>query len=94
MATDRRQRAEEAGSEVEALVGVDPPSIQEVWNQIKGWYKDVVDCSLPFALVTLERISVERVTLYSYVIPPGENIPIYVKPLPVDNSVPVEDEIK
>ena len=32
--------------------------------------------------------------LYSYVPPPGENIPISVEPLPVDNSVPTEDEIK
>ena len=37
---------------------------------------------------------VERVALYSYVTPLGENIPIYVKPFPVDNSVPEEDDIE
>ena len=37
---------------------------------------------------------VERVALYSYVTPLGENIPISVKPFPVDDSVPEEDHIK
>ena len=36
----------------------------------------------------------ERVALYSYVPPPGENIPIYIKPLLVDDLVPEEDEIE
>ena len=35
----------------------------------------------------------ERVDLYSYVPSPGNNISISVKPFPVDNSVPTEDEI-
>ena len=34
---DRRRRAEEAGAEVEALVGEDPSLIQEAWCRIKGW---------------------------------------------------------
>ena len=34
MMVDRRQRAEEAGAEVEALVGVDPPLIQEAWHRV------------------------------------------------------------
>ena len=32
--------------------------------------------------------------LYSYVPPPGANIPISVEPFPVDNLVPTEDEIE
>ena len=32
--------------------------------------------------------------LYSYVLPPGTNIPIYVHPFPVENSVPTEDDIE
>ena len=35
LTADRRQRAEEAGAEVEALVGSDPPLIQEAWHRIK-----------------------------------------------------------
>ena len=34
-----------------------------------------------------------RVDLYSYVPPPGENIPVTVTPADVDDSVPKEDEI-
>ena len=57
MTTDRRRQAEEAGAEVEALVGADPPLIQEAWKRIKGWYKAVVDRAPPPARVTLGRIT-------------------------------------
>ena len=73
---------------MEALLGSDPPLHREAWHRIKGWYKDAVDCALPPAWVTLERITAERVELYSYVPPPGMNIPISVQPFPVDDSVP------
>ena len=36
----------------------------------------------------------ERVDLYSYVPSPGTNIPVTVRPVPVDDSVPTEDEIE
>ena len=75
MSTDRKRRTEEAGAEVETLVGADPPLIQEAWQQIKGWYKAAVDCAPPPARVTLERITAERVELYSYVPPPGRTSP-------------------
>ena len=32
--------------------------------------------------------------LCSYITPPGTNIPIYMEPFPVDNSVPKEYEIE
>ena len=37
--SDRRQQVEEAGTEVEAMVGAgaDPPLIQEAWHRTKGW---------------------------------------------------------
>ena len=35
---DRRRRADEAGSEVEALVKAEPPIIQEAWYRFQGWY--------------------------------------------------------
>ena len=47
MAADRKRRAEEAGAEVEALVGEDTPLIQDAWHHIQGWYKAEVDCALP-----------------------------------------------
>ena len=37
LTADRRRLAEEAEVEVEALVGADPPLIQEAWHRIKGW---------------------------------------------------------
>ena len=87
---DRRRRADEEGAEVEALVGAEPTLIQEAWHRIQGWYKAAVDRAPPPARVTLERIMSERVTLYSYVPPPGENIPITIQPFEVDDSVPEE----
>ena len=46
------------------------------------------------AQVTLERITAERVALYIYVPPPGENIPISIKSLQVEDLVPEEGEIE
>ena len=66
----------------------DPPLHQEAWHRIKGWHKAAVDFAPPPAWVTLERTTAERVELYSYVPPPGKNIPISVEPFPVDNLVP------
>ena len=42
----------------------------------------------------LERITAEKVDLYSYVPSPGENILVTVRPVQVDDSVPTEDEIE
>ena len=54
----------------------------------------MVDRDPPPARVKLERITAERVDLYRYVPPPGSNIPIYVEPFPVEDSVPTEDKIE
>ena len=45
------------GGRGEALLGADPPLIQEAWHRIQGWYKAAVDHALPPAQVTLERIT-------------------------------------
>ena len=90
---DRRRRAEEAGAEVEELMGLDPPLHREAWHRIKEWYKATVDWAPPPAQVNLERITAERVDLYSYVPPQGTNIPISVELLLVDDLVPTEDKI-
>ena len=91
---DRKRREEEAGYEVETLMGSEPPLRQESWQQIKEWYKAVVDRGPPPSWVTLERITAERVKLYSYVPPQWTNIPIYVEPFPVDDLVPTEEDIE
>ena len=74
-------------------MGSYPHLYREAWHRIKGWYKSAVNRSPPPTRVTLERITEERVELYSYVPPPGTNIPISVQPFLVDDSVPTEDEI-
>ena len=91
---NRRQREEEAGVEVEALLGSDSPIHREAWCQIKVCYWYAVDHAPLPAWVTLKKITAERVGLYSYVPPLGANIPISMEPLPVDDSVHTEDKIE
>ena len=88
---DIKSWAEEAGAEVETLMGSDPPLHQEASHQINGWYKAAVDRAPPPARIILKQITAEQVELYIYVPPPGANIPIYVEPFPVDDLVPTED---
>ena len=75
---------------MEALVGADPPLIQEAWHMIQGWHKAAVNPAPPTARVTLERITAERIALYRYVTPPGENILVEIQTFQVDDLVPEE----
>ena len=70
---------------METLLGADPPNLKEVWRRLKGWYKAAVNCAPPPAQATLKRITAERVDLHSYVPSSGENIPVAVKPVEVDD---------
>ena len=83
-----KQRVETAGQDVETLLGEDPPNPKEAWRRIKGWYKAAVNRAPPPAQAMLERITAERVDLYSYVSSLGENTPVIVAPAEVDDSVP------
>ena len=42
----------------------------------------------------LERITAEKVAMYSHVPPPGDNIPVAIKPFMVKNSRPEEGGIE
>ena len=79
---------------METLLGSGPPLHREAWHRIKGCYWADFDCATLLAQVTLERIMAERVDLYSYIPPTGVNIPISVKPFPVDDSVPTENDME
>ena len=79
---------------METLMGSDPPLHREAWHQIMGCYMTAVDRAPLPAQVILERITAERVELYSYVPPLGTNIPSSVQPFPVEDLVPTEDEIE
>ena len=85
---------ETAVQEVETLLGEDPPNAKEAWRRLKGWYKAAVNRAPLPAQATLERITAERVNLYSYVSSLGENILVTVVPVEVNDSVPTEDEIE
>ena len=54
----------------------------------------MVDRAPPPSRVTLDRITAERVELYSYVPPLRANIPISVELFPVDDLVPTEYKIE
>ena len=90
---DRKRRVEAVGTDVEALLGGDPPNVKEVWRRMKGWYRAAVNRALLPARDTLERITAERVELYSHVPPQGDNILVTVTLSDIDDSVPTEDEI-
>ena len=91
---NRRRRTEEAGEDIEKLLGVEPPLHKESWHQMKGWYKAVVNHVPPSDWVTLERLTEECVDIYRHVSPPGENIPVSVETFQVEESVPTKDEIE
>ena len=91
---DRKRRAGIAGEEVETLLGVDPPKKKEAWRRLKVWYKSAVNRAPPPARATLERIMADQVNLYIYVPSPGENIPVTVNLVKVDDLVSMEDEIE
>ena len=44
---DSKRRLETAGTDVEALLGGDPPNAKEAWRRLKGWYKAAVKRALP-----------------------------------------------
>ena len=69
------------------LSGSEPPLHRESWHQIKGWYRAAFNRAPPTGWFTLKRITAERVDLYSYVPPPGDNLPVSVDPFPVDDLV-------
>ena len=94
METDKIRQPDEAGEDVEALVKVDLPLIQEAWYCIQGWYKAAVDRAPPPARATLKQITAERLTLYSRVPHPGDSIPVDIEPFAVEDRVPEEGDIE
>ena len=44
---ERKRRVEDAGKDVEALLGGDPPNTKEAWRWMKGWYKAAVNRAPP-----------------------------------------------
>ena len=44
---DRKRRVEAMGTDLEALLGGDPPNAKEVWRRMKGWYRAAVNRAPP-----------------------------------------------
>ena len=44
---DRKRRMEAAGTDVEELLGGEPPNAKEAWRRMKGWYKAAVNRAPP-----------------------------------------------
>ena len=58
---DRKRRVEAVGTDVEELLGWDPPNAKEAWRRMKGWYNSVVTRDPLPARATLERITADWV---------------------------------
>ena len=58
---DRKRRVEAAGTDVEVLLGGDPPNAKEAWRRMKGSYRAAVNRAPPPARATLKRITAEQV---------------------------------
>ena len=46
---NRKRRVEGAGTDVEALLGGDPPNVKEAWQRMKGWYNAAVNKAPSYA---------------------------------------------
>ena len=89
MKADWKPRVETAGGKIENLLTSGSPFHKESGHHMKGWYKIVAGRTLPPARITIERITEKRVALHHHTPPPGENIPLFVDPFLLDESVPM-----
>ena len=87
---DRKQHADKYGSEVEALLKLDPPLTKEAWIQMRGWYHDVEYFSPTPSRVTITQMTAEILELYRRVTPPMRIILVALDPLPIGKSVSEE----
>ena len=77
---------------VDSHLTPDPPFLKEAWFLMQEWYKESTNRALPPTYITISRMKVERVAMYTRVpLPPGDNFPVWIETLPVDNSVPHKD---
>jgi hypothetical protein len=90
---DRKRRVTIAGEKVEALLAQETPDLQGAWNALKGWYREAGDRAPPPSRDTLEKVTKERIDLYTKEAPPGDPIPIIVDPVEVSDEIPGEEEI-
>ena len=90
----RIQSTEETSGEIEDLLSSYASLHKGSWHQMKGCHKDEANHTPPPTRVIFEFITVERVTMYHQVPPPGENIPISIETFQVQDYVSAEDNIE
>ena len=88
---DRRKRAEEAAATAESFLK--EGKIQEAFEAIKGWYKDVTDLPPKPTYHDEAKIRREFEALFSRVEPEGEPIPLHYEGDPINDGPPTEVEV-
>jgi hypothetical protein len=89
---DRSARTAQVGSMIEAkLAG---GNVQESFCHLKGWYRATSETITRPCPQTMVKQTAERVDLYRQRDPPGEPLPINIDPIPVDDGMPSEGEIR
>ena len=92
MNLDRKRRAANAATNIKAHLA--DGNLKEAWCVAKGWYRTVDDIAPKTCYESMEKQTAEKVKLYEKVEPPGEPIPINVKPFVVPDAAPEDSEIR
>ena len=87
---DRKLRAATAGAVAEAEL--DRGRIKKAWDLIRRWFIKAEDRMLPPSREDLEKVTNNRIELYSKSLPP-DRLPILVAPFGIDDVVPEPDKI-
>jgi hypothetical protein len=89
---DRRAWTARVGKLIEAKLagGI----IQEAFRHLKRWYRAALETTTRPCPPTMTKQTAERVELYRQRDPPGEPLPININPIPVNDGMPSEGEIR
>ena len=88
---DRKQRCAIAGAA--ALQAMHTGEAQEAWRIVRAWYRAATDRPSRPSRTDLQKVTDDRIELYTQEDPPEDPIPVLVAPYDVDDDVPTEDEI-
>ena len=73
---------------------LDDGELQEVWQQLKGWYCDDKDRAPQPCFQTVDKQTLERMELYRERASPGDPISINVDPFEIQDEMPDDDNIR
>ena len=85
-------RTAQVGEAIEnELMGGD---VQEVFRHLKGWYQTASEMTTRPCPQTMVRQTTKRIVLYVQRDSPGEPLPINVDPIPNEDGIPVDGELR